>query len=153
SDLGKIGYQRDIDTYFELTDVVPTTWQQVPNQGDTSSSFELSTGAADVPSFHDFFSLQIAFEDVWAELLDTDIKILGTELYAEFNALMDKKRYDEHSGAKDREKLFSTNSNDMISNVDDLKNFLKKVGAVLGVPVPNGNGSASPSQGDFLTDL
>jgi hypothetical protein len=35
---------------------------------NTSSPFELSTGAADADSYHDFFRLQIAFDDVWAEL-------------------------------------------------------------------------------------
>lgn len=153
SDLGKIGYQKDIDTYFELTDVVPSTWLQVSHPGDASSSFELSTGAADAPSFHDFFSLRIAFEDVWAELLDSDIKALGTQLYAEFDALMDKLRYVEHSGAIDRKRVFSSISPNVISNVDDLKTFLRNLGAVLGVSVPSGNGSVSPAQAGLLTEL
>src|SRR5690348_5636106 len=50
--------------------------------------FELSTGAADADSYHDFFRLQIAFEDVWAELLDSGIQTTGESLYATWAALM-----------------------------------------------------------------
>src|SRR5664279_987196 len=93
-DLGKIGYQKDTNTYYQLIGIVPALWQQLPDPADTSAPFDLSTGASDAPSYHDFFSLQIAFGDVWAELLDIGIGKVGTELYAYFDALMDSHRND-----------------------------------------------------------
>lgn len=52
------------------------------------SPFELSTGASDADSYHDFFRLQMAFEDVWSELLDSRIQATGQLLYATWDALM-----------------------------------------------------------------
>ncbi len=142
-DLGKVGYQKDIDTYFQLTGATPVVWQQVPNPTDTSSPFELSTGASDAASYHDFFRLQIAFEDVWAELLDTRIAKIGTELYAYFDALMDQGRYGyEQSGIADRGKRFSGPPVEDIAGVDQLNDFLANLRTVLGIP----SGSAAPSQ-------
>ena len=62
----------------------------MPDPSSTSAPFELSTGAADADSYHDFFRLQIAFEDVWAELLDTTIEPTGKKAYALWDALMDQ---------------------------------------------------------------
>src|SRR5262249_52749120 len=109
NDVGKIGVQTDIDTYYRLTGATPAVWQAMPNPTNASSPFELSTGASDADSYHDFFRLQIAFEDVWAELLDTRIAQLAQQLYATWDALMDESadRYDD-SGATDRKKRFST---------------------------------------------
>src|SRR5262249_33732867 len=89
-DIGKIGVQTDTNTLFELTSPVPTVWQPVPNPTNTSSPFELSTGASDADSYHDFFRLQIAFGDVWAELLDQKIPLLANSLYAQWDSLMDQ---------------------------------------------------------------
>src|SRR5579859_1397110 len=52
-DVGKIGIQTDINTLYQLTKAVPPIWQPVPNPTNTSSPFELSTGAADADSYHD----------------------------------------------------------------------------------------------------
>jgi len=142
-DLGKIGYQKNTNTYYQLNGVVPTVWEQLPDPADTSAPFDLSTGAADAPSYHDFFSLQIAFEDVWAELLDTRIEQVGTELYAYFDALMDRSRYGwEQSGITDRGKGFSDAPSDDIAGVDQLNDFLANLRTVLGIP----SGSDAPSQ-------
>ena len=54
----------------------------------TSSPFELSTGASDADSYHDLFRLQIAFADVWSEMVDARIGATGEALYAQWNALM-----------------------------------------------------------------
>jgi hypothetical protein len=40
---------------------------------DAVEAFSLRKGPADVPAFHDFHSLQIAFEHVWKILIDEDI--------------------------------------------------------------------------------
>jgi len=150
-DLGKIGYQKDNNTYWQLTAATPiAVWQNVPNPTDTSSPFELSTGASDAPSYHDFFRLQIAFEDVWAELRgDTQIANAGIQLYAKFDALMDKSAdaYD-HTGKKDRESSFPKPPKDGFSGADELKHFLKEVKLFLGLPsdLP---GASQNAQTDF----
>ncbi len=107
NDVGKIGVQTNIDTYFKLTNASPAVWQPVPNP-TRSAPFELSTGASDAESYHDFFRLQIAFEDVWVELLDTKLSHVAHHLYATWDALMDESasRYD-NTGARDRLKRFA----------------------------------------------
>lgn len=67
-------------------DVIKTTIN--PAKESNLSPFELSTGAADADSYHDFFRLQIAFEEVWAELFDTGILQQGQWMYGYWDALM-----------------------------------------------------------------
>jgi hypothetical protein len=87
-DVGSIGYQVDIDSYFSLDNATGPVWSLQPNPDATSSPFELSTGASDAVAYHDFYRLQIAFEDVWAELIDTSITTAAQEFYAKWDALM-----------------------------------------------------------------
>ncbi|HAW51383.1 MAG TPA: hypothetical protein DCX54_03490 [Flavobacteriales bacterium] len=47
-------------------------------------TFELRSGPTDVTSYHDFNSLQIAFEDVWTEIFDGELASLGKALYHEY---------------------------------------------------------------------
>jgi hypothetical protein len=154
-DVGKVGFQSDINTYYQLTAVAPAVWKAVPNPANSSPSLELATGAADADSYHDFYRLTIAFEDVWAELLDTDISQVAQQLYAAWDALMDTSTdptnpaYDD-SGAADRAKRFAPapppdvpggpNPAD-ISGADELVNFLNNLGIILGVT----SGAASTS--------
>ncbi len=44
-------------------------------------AFSLHSGPADVPAFHDFHQVRIAFEPVWTELFDDDVIGKGEELY------------------------------------------------------------------------
>jgi hypothetical protein len=88
SDVGRVGYQVDIDSYYKLENATGPVWSQQPNPDATSSGFELSTGASDAVSFHDFYRLQIAFEDVWAELIDKSIGTTAQAFYAKWDALM-----------------------------------------------------------------
>lgn len=48
---------------------------------DTINELELNSGPADVASFHDFHSLQIAFPDVWTETFDSSVKSDIERLY------------------------------------------------------------------------
>jgi hypothetical protein len=57
-------------------------------------NLELRSGASDVTSYHDFNSLQIAFEHVWAEVFDTRLGQLGRELYETYIELADFTGYD-----------------------------------------------------------
>jgi hypothetical protein len=88
TDIGKYGVQSDINTLFQLTAVTPATWQPIPNGNNTSSPLELSNGAADADSYHDFYRLQIAFQEVWGELMDATMNFFGEDLYAKYDALM-----------------------------------------------------------------
>lgn len=52
-------------------------------------NFELRSGPSDVTSYHDFNSLQIAFEHVWAEVFDERLGQLGRDLYHSYIDLLD----------------------------------------------------------------
>ena len=82
------GYQVDIDSYFKLDDATGPVWSPQPDPASTSGGLELSTGASDAVAYHDFYRLQIAFEDVWAELIDESIGTTAREFYAKWDALM-----------------------------------------------------------------
>jgi hypothetical protein len=163
-DLGKTGIQTDINTLYQLTALATTTtpavWTSIPNPTNTSAPFELSTGASDADSYHDFFRLQIAFQDVWAELLDTRIEKVGPDLYAKFNALMDVGLYHyDDSGGEDRKKRFPIPlvTNDVLTDpltgkpydladADDLQNFVDNLSTFLGIPSDDTSGSVALSQ-------
>ena len=130
-DIGKTGYQADTNTYYRLTGTTPAVWQPVSDPSGTSPPFELSTGAADADSYHDFFRLQIAFEDVWAELFDQTIEQTGRRAYAIWDVLMDQGPDSSHD--KDRQKRFSDTSVDDIAGVDELKTFLDNLKIQLGL--------------------
>jgi hypothetical protein len=156
-DIGKIGVQTDINTLFQLTSAVPTVWQPVPNPTNTSSPFELSTGASDADSYHDFFRLQIAFGDVWAELLDQRIPLLANKLYAQWdtlyaqwNSLMDPNLDD--TGQTDRGTTFASHSApvDDIKSADELQNFIDGLKVRLGIG--NGASASSPVEIRQLTN-
>jgi hypothetical protein len=142
-DLGKVGIQTDINTLYELTNVTPPVWQPVPNPTNTSSPFELSTGAADADSYHDFFRLQIAFQDVWAELLDQGIQQAGEQLYAQWDALMGPGGA-VFGGAFDRAKIFAAPPKDGISGAAELQNFINDLKTQLGIG--SGGTSKPPSE-------
>ncbi len=131
-DVGKVGYQSDIDTYYQLTSATPPVWQQIPNPTSTSSPFELSKGASDADSYHDFFRLQIAFEDVWTELLDNRVKPGGQQLYAMWDALM-------NPGTGDHKKAFDplpvdTSGNELdIAGTEQLQAFISNLKILMGI--------------------
>jgi len=147
ADIGKVGYQEDTNTFYQLTNVQPPVWSSVPDPTRISTPFELSTGASDADSYHDFFRLQIAFEDVWAELLDTRISQAGEQLYATYDALADQSNlaYDD-SGKTDRQKgQFPDAPTGDIAGVDQLKAFINELKLFLGLPADLPGPSASVS--------
>jgi hypothetical protein len=69
---------------------------KIPNRADEDQaqktilqSFEPRKGPTDVTSYHDFHTLQIAFEHVWTEIFDGQLESLGRELYAKYVELKD----------------------------------------------------------------
>src|ERR1700733_2543201 len=159
-DLGKIGYETDTNKYWQLARVSPAAWLQAPNPANTSSPFELSTGAADADSYHDFYRLQIAFEDVWTELIDNRLKPSGQQLYATFDALMDVSpdAYDD-TGKADRGKRFANGPTDVntglpitdIAGADELQTFIDNLKIALGISDDNAASSQLPA--DIAADL
>src|SRR5450631_2099210 len=124
-DLGKVGYQADIDSYFRLDNPTGPVWTQAANPNVTSGPFEVSTGASDAVSFHDFYRLQIAFEDVWAELIDKSIGITAQAFYAKWDALM-------NAGMSS-----DINDRQYTAQFDALSSALEGVQAAVGGVVPN----------------
>lgn len=76
--------------------------------------FELRSGPSDVTSYHDFYSLQIAFESIWTEMFDGQLANLGKELYMEYV------KFKNFSGGYDE-------PDPIISSIDELKQFMAKV--------------------------
>ena len=132
ADIGKIGLQRDTNTLYRLVGAAPAVWQPIANPNNTSPPFEISTGAADADSFHDFYRLQIAFEDTWSELLDETILKKGRMLYAQWDALMDPDRDDK--GTTDRQTTFAPPPNPpQVSSADELQTFVDNLKVILGI--------------------
>ncbi len=149
-DVGNFGYQSDTNTYYQLTEASPPVWRATPNPTNTSSPFELATGASDAPSYHDFFRLQLAFQDVWEELVDPTIQRLGEDLYAQWNALMDPQLDD--TGTLDRQETFASQDKPpdiTISSVDELKDFINDLRVTLGIT----DGSATSAAAGEITQL
>jgi hypothetical protein len=86
---------------------------------DTESNvdtFALRAGASDVTSYHDFNSLQIAFEHIWTEMFDESLKSLGIQLYHEAAVLEKFLR----PGA-------TTNLNFDITSIPDLLRLVREI--------------------------
>jgi hypothetical protein len=121
-----------------LTDINGAVDAQGNASGGTVDTFELRTGPTDVDSYHDFYRLQMAFEDVWTELT------ADAAVYKQWNALMDatlaQQRIDDRSKLSivvdDTGDLFYSNNMPVtgpngaqlsitaITGAQDLQNFL-----------------------------
>lgn len=73
----------------------------IPNGADSNNAqaglldtFELRPGPSDVTSYHDFSTLQIAFENVWTQIFDGELGALGRQVYREYVGLVDFLGYD-----------------------------------------------------------
>ena len=63
---------------------IPNTADQDESQKAILTTFELRPGPSDVPSYHDFHTLQIAFQHVWTRIFNGELETLGRELYREY---------------------------------------------------------------------
>jgi hypothetical protein len=126
-DVEKVGYQVDIDTYFRLDNTgPPATWSLWHDPNATSSPLELSTGASDAVAYHDFYRLQIAFEDVWAELIDSSIGARAQAFYAKWDALMNVASISDVDSGQ-----FAAQLSSISSAVASLQRSLNDVAAVI----------------------
>jgi hypothetical protein len=100
----------------------------IPNSADSNEvqahlldTFRLRPGPSDVTSYHDFSTLQIAFEDVWTTLLDGELEVLGRQLYREYVGLLDFLGYDPDTADRP------------ISSLDDLTWLIGEIRALSGI--------------------
>jgi hypothetical protein len=92
---------------------IPNTAGDDAVQGRLLDTFELRPGASDVTSYHDFHSLQIAFEHVWSQIFDGELEALGRDLYREYVHLKD---------------FCGSNAADLsVSTLADLSNLMQEV--------------------------
>jgi len=68
---------------------IPNSADQDKVQSGILQTFQLRPGASDVTSYHDFHTLQIAFEHVWTEIFDGKLASLGRDLYKKYVELKD----------------------------------------------------------------
>ena len=69
--------------------VIPNGADGNERQAALLDTFQLRPGASDVTSYHDFNTLQIAFEHVWTQIFDKELETLGRHLYREYVGLKD----------------------------------------------------------------
>ncbi len=106
-------------------------------------NFELRSGASDVTSYHDFNSLQIAFDHVWSELVDKRLGQTGQDLYDAYVDLLQfvGNPVDPTGQPIEAEKT--------ITSIDDITTLIQDA-SMLGQVVNSGNLGA-PLSNDFLT--
>jgi hypothetical protein len=127
----------------------------IPNTADSDGAqtkilqtFELRPGASDVTAYHDFHTLQIAFQHVWSRIFDAQLENLGRDLYREYVKLKD------FSGA--------TGPDLTVGTADDLRRLMdevKKLSQIVQDDIPddlrgNGSGNKDPKgAGDLKRDI
>jgi len=95
----------------------------IPNKNPTGNidTFELRQGPSDVTSYHDFNTLQIAFESVWTELFDSQFAALGQQLYEEYVKLK------VFTGTDDGTDLEMSTLDDLVNLMDTIKSFTNTI--------------------------
>ena len=114
----------------------------IPNGADSNSAqahlldtFELRPGPSDVTSYHDFSTLQIAFENVWTQIFDGELEALGREIYREYVGLVDFLGYDPAKAERP------------ISSLDDLTwliGEIRRLSQIAQDTLPPGAGGGGP---------
>jgi hypothetical protein len=94
------------------------SYATIPNgssSGQTAllETFELRPDPTNVTSYHDFTTLQIAFEHVWTQMFDSQLASVGTQLYQEYVQLK------ALSGSQAADPAINT--------LDDLANLLTEI--------------------------
>jgi hypothetical protein len=119
----------------------------VPNHADPSDTvhykptFELRPGPTDVVAFHDFHSLQMAFENVWTELVDDRVSALGRQLYQEYVQLK------SFAGVDDGTDPTIASIGDLKALMDEIRDFTRLTVASVPAglkPAGNARGADGP---------
>lgn len=110
-------------------------------------TFELRDGPSDVTSYHDFNTLQIAFQHVWTEVFDGELESLGKQLYKEWVQLKD---YSGLDAGKD--KPIST-VDDLAALIGEIKELSRLTQDAIPTTFGGGNGAGDiPAGKDDLRD-
>ena len=124
----------------------------IPNGADSNTAqahlletFQLRPGPSDVTSYHDFSTLQIAFESVWTKIFDGELEALGRDVYREYVGLVDFLGYD--AAKADRP----------ISSLDDLTWLIGEIRSLSqiaqdGLPLGGGGHAGDGGQGGGTKD-
>lgn len=134
----------------------PLVYSKIPNTADEDTaqktilnSFEVRKGPTDVTSYHDFHTLQIAFEHVWTEIFDGQLASLGRELYAKYVDLKD------FTGSSAPDPTISTLADlrRLIDEVRTLMNFTEGAMPGTGRGNPDASTQTKPGSSKDWTDL
>lgn len=124
--------------------------QQRADLARALETFELRAGPSDVTSYHDFNSLQIAFQHVWTEIFDGQLAPLGKELYCEYVKLKTSLGIDNGS---DRTIDTLHDLAQLMSEIRDLS-IIKTADLPSSLQPPGGEGGAGGmSAGDIVNTL
>lgn len=125
----------------QLSYSVPERASQQTQQQEVQT-FELRDGPSDVTSYHDFSSLQIAFEDVWTEVFDGQIRGLGEELYREYVKL---KVFSGTDDGADRQITTMDDLTQLLADIRDLSMTVQTDMPSDLLPAAGGSGASSPA--------
>ena len=107
-------------------------------------SFELRAGPSDVTAYHDFNALQIAFEHVWAEVVDARVSQVGSDFYHAYVDLLDF--LGQPADPKTGKPIAPP---PVVTSIDDIKNLIQDA-SMLGRVADNA-APATAFSADFLT--
>lgn len=117
-------------------------YRKIPNSADKDKvqtailqTFQLRPGASDVTSYHDFHTLQIAFEHVWTGIFDGKLASLGRDLYSEYVKLKDF--------------IGSGHPDIKVSTVNDLRRLIDEVRKLSQIVEDGTPDSLRPKEGGF----
>jgi hypothetical protein len=106
------------------------------NTENAVDTFELRAGASDVTSYHDFHSLNIAFEHVWTELFDAGLTELGKALYAE------AVKFEQFCVPGQATKIDPN-----ITSIADIKRLMARIAELSAIPEDQGMESSTNHEG------
>ncbi len=101
----------------------------------TLAGFAMRPAPADTPAFFDFHRLEVAFDDVWQEVLDGDVVDLARQAYTRVAELGGDPEHESHAG---RPPLVA-----LEAEADVVTRALAPAARALSVPRSTGNGSSS----------
>jgi hypothetical protein len=110
-------------------------------------TFELRDGPSDVTSYHDFSSLQIAFEHVWSEVFDGKLGALGRELYQEYVKLK------VFTGTDDEDDRAISTLDDLRQLIDEVRTLSQLTNEGIPTTLTTAAGTATAGKAAGSTDL
>lgn len=117
-------------------------------QADLMETFELRPDPTNVTSYHDFTTLQIAFEHVWTQLFDSQLKSVGMELYQQYVQL----KALSGSAAPDPSINTLDDLSSLLSEIKSLSQFVQS-STPSNIAPPDGTSSTQKTADQLSNDL